>query len=85
MYNLTQSYAPLMDKFMLKLSDEKGKIIAVVLAISLSIDIVVSMLAVARWQMRIDRVEAPIEIGLLLDKFFPDKFMEIICSYMMAT
>lgn len=73
---------PFMDRLMLKLSDDKGRKIAVVLAVFLAINIAVSVLAVMRWQMRLDGTASLNQIGFMLDKYFPDDFMKIIYANM---
>ena len=75
---------PIMEKIMLKFSDKKGRKIAVALAIFLTINIIISALAVMRWQMRMNGTATITPIGTLLDQFFPDGFMRIIYANMSA-
>lgn len=73
---------PLMNRLMLKISDNKGRRIAVILGVFLVFNIAISVLAVMRWQMRLNGVESVNQIGFMLDRYFPDNFMRIIYANM---
>lgn len=73
---------PLMENIMSKFSDQKGRRLAIALAIFLAINMTISALAVMRWQMRLHGTATMTPIGALLDQCFPDGFMRIIYANM---
>lgn len=69
---------PKMEKTMLKIPDSIGKNLANCLFIFLSIDILLSIIAVSRWMMRIEDIPASTMFWSFIDNKFPDSHMEVL-------
>lgn len=73
---------PRMSKWILKLPNRGGKVLAWALALFLAWDCAVSGLAVWRWSQRVQGVEPRTAVARLLDERFPDERMERIYANM---
>lgn len=70
-----RNFYPYMCKWVEKIPNKIGKPLTIVIAVVLSIDILISALAVARQGQRVRDVPPLTVVGELLDKYYPDEYM----------
>lgn len=74
---------PMLEKLIFAIPKRIDKPLAVCLHVFLVLDIAISIIAVARWGMRLDGVPAANAVTAWLDNRFPDAFMERVYNNML--
>lgn len=71
-----KAFQPLLERMIAVIPKRIGKHIAVCLLIFLVLDVLISVIAVARWGARLDGVPAGSAVVEIVDRLFPNSFME---------